>query len=462
MLRIKSALMFVCVSLCVAAHAQPAAQPDSRLVSRSGMAYPTTGMFINAPGTGTVIANPVHVNAMALDPSGITQTKVYVDSKLVLFQYSTNYVDVDIPVAMTPPGTHSLCVQSLNGKGIWTKTFQTIQTVNAPTVTYPQVTLLTALNGSTVPTPLHIDATVAGTTVATNSMQVYLDNVLMTTMNKTASVDLSYDDLVVTPGPHSLMIKAIQSNGTTLTATSAVTVSGVNPPPQASVPAANLWANIQDLKTNWGTCNSNACSGSNLMSTVTSYQKFGQTSPSLTGGSMIFNVAQTDLANVLWWRNLGVDNTATQFTMDLESYLADSTLPQALEFDMNQIVQDPASKVWHHEVWGTQCDMKNGFFDVWAGDAKTQLWFTTPIACTPQLWQSGVWHRYFYQFERLPSFQMHFRFFTFDSVTYKVDVVGSPRVATSNGNSVVAIQVDGRVAPSNISEWVDAVSVTHQ
>ena len=106
--------------------------------------------------------------------------------------------------------------------------------------------------------------------------------------------------------------------------------------------------------------------------------------------------------------------------------------------------------------------MKNGFFDVWGGDDPSQLWLTTPIACNATLWQSGMWHRYFYQIERLPNFQVHYKFLTFDSVTYKVDLVGSQRYASGNQTADLAVQIDGRTGSSDITEWIDEVSVSHQ
>ncbi len=458
MLRAFSAAVLLCVLVPAV---MPAQGQQASSLSNSGT-YATSGVFLNAPGTGAAIPNPVHLNAMAIDPSGIVAVAVYVDGQQALKQNASNYVDFDIPATMTAPGSHVLVVQSWNGNGVVTKTSRTIQTVAPTAVNYPQIVVSTGLNASTLPTPLHLVAKVAGTSVHTKSMQVYLDSQLLTSMNATSAIDLSYDDKVVSPGQHNVVFKAWQSDGSVLQLSSVLTVSGVNPPPQASVPAGSNFANIDDPTTPWGTCNTAACSGSGANSTSTGTQKFNQATPSLTGQSLEFNVQQTNLANVLWWKNLAVDNSATQWTMDVQSYLADSTLPQALEFDMNQFVQDPSSKVWHHEVMGTQCDMKNGFFDVWGGDDPSQLWLTTPIACTPALWQSGMWHRYFYQIERLPNFQVHYKFLTFDSVTYKVDLVGAPRHASGNGSVDMAVQIDGRTGTSSITEWVDKVSVSHQ
>ena len=330
MLRAVPAAVLLCLLTPIVTSAQ--SQRASSL-SNSGT-YATSGVFLNAPGTGASIPNPVHLNAMAIDPSGIVSIAVYVDGQLALKQNASNYVDFDIPTSMTAPGSHALVIQSWNGNGIVSKISRTIQTVAPAAVSYPQIVVSTGLNASTMPTPLHLVAKVADTSVHTNSMQVYLDNHLLTSMNGTAAIDLSYDDKVVSQGQHNIVFKAWQSDGSVLQMSTVLTVSGVNPPPQASVPSGDTFANIDDPTAPWGTCNSAACSGSGANSTSTGTQKFSQATPSLTGQSLEFNVQQTNLANVLWWKNLAVDNTSTQWTMDVQSYLADSTLPQALEFDM--------------------------------------------------------------------------------------------------------------------------------
>jgi hypothetical protein len=173
--------------------------------------------------------------------------------------------------------------------------------------------------------------------------------------------------------------------------------------------------------------------------------------PSLDGAAAQFNLGGSrPYGNALWWRQLGGNSSASNFTYDLYFYLKAPWNSQALEFDVNQSV---AGRKF---IFGTQCDYKNSHqWDVW--DTAHGRWVSTGIACSvPQVY---TWNHLTWQFQRVNG-QARFVALTLNGVTHYVNRYFWP--AGSSAYEVnVAFQMDGDYAQHAYSAWLDKVSLTY-
>jgi hypothetical protein len=175
-----------------------------------------------------------------------------------------------------------------------------------------------------------------------------------------------------------------------------------------------------------------------------------QASPSLDGHSAKFSISgTTPYSDALWWKQLGADNTKSNFKYDVYFYLTNSNYPQALEFDVNQ--SDGA----HKFIFGTQCSPRGDHtFDTW--DNANARWVTTGIACAPP--SAFVWHHLTWEFKRTAT-QVIFVGLTYDGVTHYVNRATNARASTAKEINV-AFQMDGDFAMHAYSVWLDKVSLT--
>jgi hypothetical protein len=219
--------------------------------------------------------------------------------------------------------------------------------------------------------------------------------------------------------------------------------------------AASLRSSAQTVKsqiqrmTGWQSCD--ACAGTNGAGPRASLSTAaGVASPSLSGNSRVFSLSSgTPYANGLWWKQLGAANSATNLRYDLDFYLTAPQNSQALEFDANQA---NGSKRW---VFGTQCNLGSGHWDVWANAAGS--WKSTGIAC--QRPSAYKWHHLTWEFKR-NSTQLTFVSFTLDGVKHYVNRT-YPAKSSSVHELNVAFQMDLRSNHAAYKTWVDNVKLTY-
>jgi len=175
-----------------------------------------------------------------------------------------------------------------------------------------------------------------------------------------------------------------------------------------------------------------------------------QASPSLDGLAAKFSISgTTPYSDALWWKQLGAADTATHLKYDVAFYITNPGVAQALEFDNNQ------SNGVHKFIYGTQCNIKGGHWDVW-GNASGN-WLTTGIACSAPT--AFVWHHLTWEFQRT-STNVIFVGFTYDGVTHYVNRSYPARSSTVHEMNV-AFQMDGDFAMHAYSTWLDKVTLTY-
>jgi hypothetical protein len=195
----------------------------------------------------------------------------------------------------------------------------------------------------------------------------------------------------------------------------------------------------------WTTCNTCAGSGSTPHSMTQHISN-----PSMSGNATKYSLGgSSPYHNAIWWKQLGANPHASNFTYDLYFYLTTSGAPQALEFDMNQSVNG------RKYIFGTECNIRGGaHWDVW--DTAGGRWVNTGIGCSaPPAYQ---WNHLVLEFQRVGN-QTKFISVTLNGRrSYINRTFNTYGVNASELNA--AVQLDGDYNQQNYSEWVDKMTVT--
>jgi hypothetical protein len=305
------------------------------------------------------------------------------------------------------------------------------------------VTVDSPASGSTSGSPVHFVASATSTHPIT-AMRIYVDYVSVYLVS-TSALDTSVG---MSPGNHSVVVQAWDSSGAVFKASLSLTVSGSIS--GSSVPASAVTKSNIDQMAGWESCT--VCAGAGASGPVAVYSMLeNQASPSLDGKSAKFSISGTkSYSDALWWKQLGAADSATNLKYDLDFYLTNPAVAQALEFDNNQ---SNGSKKF---IYGTQCNIKDGgHWDVWGNAAGN--WISTGIACSAPT--AFKWHHLTWQFKRTAT-NVIFVAFTYDGVTHYVNR-SYPAQASSVHELNVAFQMDGDYATHAYSTWLDRVTLTY-
>lgn len=330
-----------------------------------------------------------------------------------------------------------------------------IATLTLATASFAGVTVSSPAAGFTAGSPVHFVASATSTHPIT-AMRIYVDNAsvyLVSAGSLNTSVTMS-------AGTHSVVVQAWDSTGAVFKTPLSLTVSGSapaptptpSPTPTGGLPAppagAVVKSNIDQIPA-WDSCT--VCAGANARGPVATYSMVeNQASPSLDGLAAKFSISgTTPYSDALWWKQLGAADSATHLKYDVAFYITNPGVSQALEFDNNQ------SNGTHKFIYGTQCNIKGGHWDVWGNAAGN--WLSTGIACSAPT--AFVWHHLTWEFQRT-STNVIFVGFTYDGVTHYVNRSYPARASTVHEMNV-AFQMDGDSAMHAYSTWLDRVALTY-
>jgi hypothetical protein len=320
-------------------------------------------------------------------------------------------------------------------------------TLSLAAASFAGVTVSSPAAGSTAGSPVHFVASATSTHPIT-AIRIYVDNVSVYLVS--ASKLDTY--VAIASGTHNVVVQAWDSTGAVFKAPLTLTVSGTTTTTPSSLPAPPAGAvtksNI-DQMTGWQSCT--VCAGANGTGPVATYSMVqNQASPSLDGKSVKFSISgTTPYSDALWWKQLGAVDSATNLKYDVDFYITNPGVSQALEFDANQ------SNAIHKFIYGTQCNIKGGHWDVWGNAAGN--WISTGIACSAPT--AFKWHHLTWEFKRT-STNVIFVGFTYDGVTHYVNR-SYPARSSGVHELNVAFQMDGDSAMHAYSTWLDRVTLTY-
>lgn len=229
------------------------------------------------------------------------------------------------------------------------------------------------------------------------------------------------------------------------------TGSGVNPgnPIAPAIPAvAKVIGDIQKM-TDWSSCSS-TCAGQTGTNAIYSLEQ-PIAAPSLSGSAIEFDVTGgTPWGDVLWWKQLGGNDSVTHFVLTLSFYLNDVNAAQALEFYVDQ------NAGGNRYEYATQCDIKgSGHWRIWP---HAQMhWLDTGVACAAP--QQDAWNQLTWQFSRNAQNEVVWESVTLNGVTSPINQSFAGYAATGSGIDV-AFQMDSDGGPTPWSVWVDDISLT--
>lgn len=315
------------------------------------------------------------------------------------------------------------------------------------------VTVSSPSAGSTSGSPVHFVASATSTHPIT-AMRIYVDSVSVYLISA-SKLDTS---LAVTAGTHSVVVQAWDSTGAVFKTPLTLLVSKSSPTPTPTPtpvpslpapPASAVTKSNIDQMTGWASCT--VCAGANANGPVATFSMVeNQASPSLDGKSAKFSISgTTPYSDALWWNQLGAVDTVTNLKYDVSFYITNPGVSQALEFDNNQ------SNGAHKFIFGTQCNIKGGHWDVWGNAAGN--WISTGIACSAPA--AFTWHHLTWEFKRTATSVIYVGF-TYDGVTHYVNRTYPARAASAHELNV-AFQMDGDSAMHSYSTWLDKVSLTY-
>jgi len=385
---------------------------------------------VSSPANNATVGSPIPLVASASGPNPITAMQLYLDDQL---QFTVNAASINTQVAANV-GTHNLVVQAWDTTGAVYKQPVTVNVSASSGV----VNVTSPANNVTIASPFQVIASASASNPIT-AMQIYLDGQLVFA-NNAASLNTSVS---ASTGSHSLVVQAWDSSGAFYKQPLTITVSSSVPP------NAIVQSQIQSMS-GWENCTVCAGAGGNGSPAGFSVQQF-QASPSLSGSSAQFNIwGSTPYSDVLWWKQLGGNDGIANFKYDLDFYMTQPQLAQALEFDVNQ------SNGYTKFIFGTQCNIRDGgVWDIW--DTAGGAWRHTNIACPPPA--AFTWHHLTWEFTRNDN-QTIYVALTFDGVKqYLNQAYWAMPVSASEIN--VAFQMDGDYAQHPYSVWLDNVTLAY-
>lgn len=304
------------------------------------------------------------------------------------------------------------------------------------------VTVSSPGNNATVSSPFNLAASSSASRPIVG-MKAYLDSATVASSTN-GSLKAS---IGAGSGSHSLVVQAWDNAGAVYKQALIINVSsGGSPSPTPS--GSTVKSQIQNM-TGWQHCDVCAGIGGSGPTASLSLNQH-QASPSLSGSSARFTIASTtSFADALWWRQLGADNAAKNFQYDLDFYITNPAVSQALEFDVNQGIGNLKF------IFGTQCSIGGRVWDVW--DTANAHWVSTGVACSPPT--AFKWHHLTWELRRTAT-QTIFIAFTLDGVKHFVNKTFNARAQRSTQLDV-AFQMDMNRTHTTYSVWLDNVKLAY-
>ena len=318
---------------------------------------------------------------------------------------------------------------------------------------FGSVCISTPANNASVTSPMTMTAVANLAQAPIEYMRVYIDG--------TADYFTFYNQFTarfwMTTGPHTLEVLATDANGNNVSANLQVNVTGASSSPTVS--------GIQNIP-NWEPCSALYAPGTpragqicaaglgNAVSAMTE----GVSSPSLSGSSAHFTLGgTTPYSNELYTMSLGGGDQPTHFVYDFYVRVDNPSAPQALEFDVNQTIDNTR---W---TWGTECNFNGdypnvGEWDVWNGAPQTG-WEKTSAPCP--LFAANQWNHIIWTLERVGQ-QVHYISLQVNDTSYPLDLYYAAQQDWPMGQINVAFQMDGNANQTPYNAWLDNVNLTVQ
>jgi hypothetical protein len=202
-----------------------------------------------------------------------------------------------------------------------------------------------------------------------------------------------------------------------------------------------------DQQTGWNSCS--ACANGGVATySLTQHQS----SPSLDGNSSKFHLGgSTPLSDALWFKRVGYNSTATNFTNDTRYYLKNPSAPTGMEFSVSQHV----GTKWYR--WDWQCSFYFGVWRTW--DNANSKWVNTSAPCKRP--SAYSWTHTTFEGHRANG-KVYFDAVTVNGHKYYVNKSFYPTTVSYTGNWITLhFQLNGNKTQTDFDVWGDKFNVSY-
>lgn len=191
-------------------------------------------------------------------------------------------------------------------------------------------------------------------------------------------------------------------------------------------------------------------------------RKPGINSPAITGSSTKHTIGGTQSYQDVLWNNHIIGYFSSQgiadknhtlvpklhnFVYDVWFFVKDTSVSQALEFDINQFEGGKSF------IWGHECRIAGGHsWDIW--DNVNKHWIKTGIPCRPK---SGAWNHLVIQVHRTSADKLLFKSITLNGKTATVNHMESPNKTNWHGVTI-NYQQDLNKNHTSYAVWLDKLN----
>jgi hypothetical protein len=301
-------------------------------------------------------------------------------------------------------------------------------------------------------------------------MRIYVDNVAV---YYTASNSIN-TQIFAAPGKHTLLVMAEEYACASLSCSQGM-VSAIPLTITVTAQAQASISNIQSLP-GWQSCSADFPAGSQRAgqlcaagnknvpdSTLTQ----NVSSPSMDGKSAEFSMNTPSgnpdptygYSNYLYFNPIAGGNSVNNFVYDLYFWIDNPNAPQALEFDINQGINDTtgsgAPQRW---TWGSECNFKGetpGKWDIW--DDANSIWRPTNVPCDP--FPANTWNHLTWNVHRNGT-QVVYDTLTVNGTVYQVNTAYENQQGWTLEEIDVAFQMDLDSNADPYHVWLDQVTLT--
>ena len=410
---------------------------------------------VSSPTNAATVSSPVQYVATATTSTcsrGVASMGVYVNNQLIVVQNGTG-LNTDVPLN---PGQYNTVVEEWDYCG-----GATFTPVAITVTSQPGVFVTSPANNSIVGSPATFVATAASGSCSKGvaSMGVYVNNQLVVVQNGAklnAQISLG-------AGPQNAVVEEWDYCGGAFYVPMKVMVqaSGTK---LSNLQASKGWNSWGQGPPNYVDCSPSPCNGFQFSHAL------NVSSPSLSGNATGFTLGgasgTTPWGDVLFSlpvigqfssQNLPDTNRALiptlhNFTYDADFYVTNSSVTQALEFDINMYLNSVGM------LWGTQCRISGGNeWDIW--DNVNAAWIPTGVACNPI---NGGWNHVTIQAQRGSDNSVIYQSITLNGVTAVLNTTYAPFYVPSSWYGVtVNYQMDGNSKQTTYTTYVDNFSLNY-
>lgn len=438
----KSLLFFVCLPAMFAASA-------------------FASVSVSKPANGSTVTGSVQYVASASTscPQGVASMGIYTAPGVLAYVVNGNSLNTTLELNA---GSYDTVVEEWDHCG-GASTAPIDITVKSGGGGGSGVSVSSPANNSTVGSPVNFKATATTTCQkGVSSMGIYTaPGVLAYTV---PGASMNYN-LALNSGTYNTVVEEWDACGGAATAPVTITVKGGGGggggKSFSQLQHSGGWASAGQRAPNFVNCSPSPCDNITFSMTqnIKSPSLSGEATQMYVGGSQgygdaFFNnhLIGTDSSQGLPDNNHSLVPTLHNFTYDVYFWAGNIGLSQAVEFDINQFVNNQGF------IWGHECRVAGGNeWDIW--DNVNAKWVPTGIACNPV---SNSWNHLTIQVQRTSNNQLYYQSITLNGKTNNVNQYYNPGSAVGWYGVTINYQEDGNSSQSPYSVYLDQLTFTYE